>query len=84
MGSHDQIRSNLNGRLNGGGCQAARLQVRASQGAELVALERGREIGGPVTNHSANREELQGNPSIQQRGPLNTDLHPCSDADFVR
>lgn len=54
-----------------------------SQGAELVPLEHGGEIRGPVTNDPANREQLKRNPAIQECGPLNAHLHPSTHADFV-
>jgi hypothetical protein len=69
--------------LNNVNAQTRVRKAGGSHGTKLVALKRRRETGCSVTNHSANREKLQWNPSIQQRRPLNTHFHSCTHADFV-
>jgi len=48
----------------------------------LVPLKRGSEIGFTPTNYYANREELERDPSLKQRGPLDIHLHACIHIDF--
>jgi hypothetical protein len=48
-----------------------------------VAVKLGSEIDRSSTNDSANTDKLEAYPSIEQYRPFNSDLHPCSWADFV-
>jgi hypothetical protein len=77
IGSSDQIRSNP--------MTLFEFEIgrdRATQRPELVALKRGSEIEGSAANHTAHREQLQRDLSIQQGRPLNTHLHQFAHADL--
>jgi len=69
--------------LNDVASRAGRLLAGTSQSMELVSLKSGGENGCFETKNSANRDQLERNPSIQQCRPLNTYLHTSTRADRV-